>query len=208
MEHWPLNVPSNSSDSVVLWTAMVLSQLSPVTSASSPWLRIVGSVCHWAGDPRMFQLPCLSWVLKTHVFLECLSQLSQPHHCTQWFYISLRAGWFYEVVILALDCVFTFFFSLLPAAREKSCKSYWKKADPTPVCAVIPWECGGHPGCVPIHTRRSLLWASKGSAGRQWELAKGTAPVHQWELLACSLAEASFKDGSVNGEGIWVSVGL
>lgn len=100
------------------------------------------------------------------------------------------------------------FFSLLPAAREKNCKSYWKKADPTPVCAVIPWECGGHPGCVPIHTRRSLLWASKGSAGRQWELAKGTAPVHQWELLACSLAEASFKDGSVNGEGIWVSVGL
>jgi len=120
MEHWPLNVPSNSSDSVVLWTAMVLSQLSPVTSASSPWLRIVGSVCHWAGDPRMFQLPCLSWVLKTHVFLECLSQLSQPHHCTQWFYISLRAGWFYEVVILALDCVFTFSFYCCLQPKRKT----------------------------------------------------------------------------------------
>lgn len=29
-------------------------------------------------------------------------------------------------------------------------------------------------------------------------------PVHQWELLTCSLAKASFKDGSVNGEGIRV----
>lgn len=119
MEHWPLNVPSNSSDSVVLWTAMVLSQLSPVTSASSPWLRIVGSVCHWAGDPRMFQLPCLSWVLKAHVFLECLSLLSQPHHCTQWFYISLCAEWFTRLWYWHLTAYLPFLFTAACSPREK-----------------------------------------------------------------------------------------
>lgn len=37
-------------------------------------------------------------------------------------------------------------------------------------------------------------------------MLRGTPPVHQWELLACSLAELSSKDGFENGESSRVSV--
>lgn len=143
MENWPLNVPSSSSDSMVLW---MKSQLFPMTSASLSTIedsRFSLSLSWW---PQY--VPAALSFLGAHVFLVSLpTEPTTPLYTVVLYFSPCRA--IYEVVILALDCVFTFSFLLLPAALEKSWKRYWTRADPIPVCAVIPWECGGHPGCIP-----------------------------------------------------------